>query len=398
MSNYLATDTDLTAVANAIRTKGGTSASLAFPTDFVSAIAAIPSGGTPTRTKWYCPPDWPDISGLELTPYTYNDFRAYYVIDTSQLPADKKILCNYLEFTVGHVTNNAYVVDYTATQISGNTYGLTLPNDCPRFVVAYYSKSGYSAGRGLMDSVSKYHLPVVEMRWAQGASSPPFTNYPSMEVMSIKNSNYSLSSNAIPYPSGNLKVLIFEGGLNISYKFSGLFGNRKALQKIYFNQSTQVTKTGIGDGTTFCTADVSLREFDMSWLTASGMTSMGSCFDYCSSLETLNLSNWDMTSATGFGNAFRQCYSLTNVILTDAVLPKLNISFADCNLLTDASLVNIANALFAGAAKTLTLHATPKASVSRIMGIVQNDKFTISELGTVTLMDFITNTKGWTVA
>lgn len=38
-------DADLTSVANAIRTKGGTSASLAFPADFVSAIAAIPSGG-----------------------------------------------------------------------------------------------------------------------------------------------------------------------------------------------------------------------------------------------------------------------------------------------------------------------------------------------------------------
>lgn len=38
-------DVDLTSVANAIRTKGGTSASLAFPADFVTAIAAIPSGG-----------------------------------------------------------------------------------------------------------------------------------------------------------------------------------------------------------------------------------------------------------------------------------------------------------------------------------------------------------------
>lgn len=38
-------DADLTSVANAIRTKGGTSAQLAFPADFVSAIAAI-TGGT----------------------------------------------------------------------------------------------------------------------------------------------------------------------------------------------------------------------------------------------------------------------------------------------------------------------------------------------------------------
>ena len=48
MANYLTTDTDLTSVANAIRTKGGTSAQLAFPAGFVSAIDAIPTGGTAT--------------------------------------------------------------------------------------------------------------------------------------------------------------------------------------------------------------------------------------------------------------------------------------------------------------------------------------------------------------
>ena len=39
-------NTDLTSIANAIRTKGGTSAQLAFPSGFVSAIADIPSGGS----------------------------------------------------------------------------------------------------------------------------------------------------------------------------------------------------------------------------------------------------------------------------------------------------------------------------------------------------------------
>lgn len=41
-------DNNLTSVANAIRTKGGTSASLTFPTDFVSAINAISGGGGST--------------------------------------------------------------------------------------------------------------------------------------------------------------------------------------------------------------------------------------------------------------------------------------------------------------------------------------------------------------
>lgn len=38
-------DSDLTSVANAIRTKGGTSAQLAFPADFVQAIEDIETGG-----------------------------------------------------------------------------------------------------------------------------------------------------------------------------------------------------------------------------------------------------------------------------------------------------------------------------------------------------------------
>lgn len=38
-------DSDLTSIANAIRTKGGTSAALAFPAGFMSAIGDIPTGG-----------------------------------------------------------------------------------------------------------------------------------------------------------------------------------------------------------------------------------------------------------------------------------------------------------------------------------------------------------------
>ena len=45
MANYIATDTDLTAVADAIRQKGGTSADLEWPTDYITAIGNIQGGG-----------------------------------------------------------------------------------------------------------------------------------------------------------------------------------------------------------------------------------------------------------------------------------------------------------------------------------------------------------------
>lgn len=50
MANYIVSDTDLTSVANAIRTKSGTSAQLSFPTGFNTAIANIPTGGLPVIT------------------------------------------------------------------------------------------------------------------------------------------------------------------------------------------------------------------------------------------------------------------------------------------------------------------------------------------------------------
>ena|GEM_PF-4998563 len=45
MSNYIVTDTDMTLVADAIRAKGATGALLIWPSGFVSAVGAIPSGG-----------------------------------------------------------------------------------------------------------------------------------------------------------------------------------------------------------------------------------------------------------------------------------------------------------------------------------------------------------------
>lgn len=46
MSEYVVTDTDMISVANAIRSRGGTSSSLVFPNGFVGAIQSIPSGGS----------------------------------------------------------------------------------------------------------------------------------------------------------------------------------------------------------------------------------------------------------------------------------------------------------------------------------------------------------------
>lgn len=49
MADYLTNTTDLTAVADAIRSKGGTSAALEWPQGYVDAIGAISGGGGGTE-------------------------------------------------------------------------------------------------------------------------------------------------------------------------------------------------------------------------------------------------------------------------------------------------------------------------------------------------------------
>lgn len=71
-------ESSLTSVANAIRVKGGTSAQLEFPTEFVSAIEAIPTGGggavEPKDVNFY------DYDGTLTNSYTASEFAALSAI------------------------------------------------------------------------------------------------------------------------------------------------------------------------------------------------------------------------------------------------------------------------------------------------------------------------------
>lgn len=74
MATKTVQDSSLTLVADAIRAKGGTSAQLEFPTDFVSAIGAIPTGGgssvMPRDVNFY------DYDGTIVDSYTASEFAA----------------------------------------------------------------------------------------------------------------------------------------------------------------------------------------------------------------------------------------------------------------------------------------------------------------------------------
>lgn len=76
-----------------------------------------------------------------------------------------------------------------------------------------------------------------------------------------------------------------------------------------------------------------------------------------------------------------------------------NHQFTNCPLLSDDSIISVANGLNADAAgNTIALHSTPKARCSTLMGNNDNGTFVADENGTMSLADFIANVKGWTLA
>lgn len=88
MASYIANDSDLTLVADAIRSKGKTTESLVFPNEFVNAIAAISTGGTYNLQSKTITPSTstqtilPDTNYDALSSVTVESIPSAYIIPT----------------------------------------------------------------------------------------------------------------------------------------------------------------------------------------------------------------------------------------------------------------------------------------------------------------------------
>ena len=135
MANYIVSDTNLTAVANAIRTKGGTSEQLEFPDDFVSAIGDIQTGGgvtveplSVTENGTYTAP-----TGKAYSPVTVNVSGGgtddLLLLEQGQLTTRTSTatsISNYVFYDCSNLTSVSFP---TATSISNYAfYGCTTLN------------------------------------------------------------------------------------------------------------------------------------------------------------------------------------------------------------------------------------------------------------------------------
>lgn len=124
---------------------------------------------------------------------------------------------------------------------------------------------------------------------------------------------------------------------------NSMFQYNRKLTDIKFNFRTP-NLTNMGTMFDGCNSLVSI---DLSMMDTSKVTDMFAIFNECFSIASINISNWDMRAVTNINRMFDNTYSLSSLNMDGAIFPKrdLDIALHNSNNLTVESLVSVLNAL-----------------------------------------------------
>ena len=186
MANYKVSGTDLASIANAIRTKGGTSSQLSFPLDFVSAIGNIPTSQPVLTTK--------SISANG----TYN---------ASSDNAD-----GYSQVTVA--VNQRYVVGTFTGTTNGEAKSITIPyqgNGHPVACIIFPSYGVYKSDSPFYTTIQKKAVGIYAFVKNNATSTPDYTNDTdenyAMTIVAYKSSDTASNAFATSY-TANSRLLV----------------------------------------------------------------------------------------------------------------------------------------------------------------------------------------------
>ena len=158
------------------------------------------------------------------------------------------------------------------------------------------------------------------------------TNTPTLDTLT--NTFYLDSwSNAAPTSisfgnKSNIKSIKKLKGLdtsNVTNMFQ-MFGNCSSLISLDLSNFDTSSVTNMNAMFDSCT---SLKSLDLSNCNISKVTNMSRMFYFCASLTSLNISNWDTSNVNDIGWMFNNCSSLTDVYITvESTLMKLTNNLA----------------------------------------------------------------------
>ena len=340
----------LTDVADAIRTKKGTTAKI-NPQDFSSEIASIPAGGSAAVSK--SDVNFYDYDGTLLHSYSKDEFLALSALP--DLPTREGLTCQGWNYTLAKAKE--YVTSYGVLDI-GATY--ITDDDKTRLYIRITSKGRMTVPLYFSQTVAN----GVTIDWGDGSGTQTLTGtgnvntthtYASIAdyiiTLTVTSGTFGLGSGGSSYSvmgstGNNGKVYCnmlqkVEIGSSVTSVGSYTFYECSSLSSInipegvrsigsnVFNHCSSISSinipksvTSIGNYTfNYCSSLSSIN-------IPEGVTSIGTyAFNYCSSLSSINIPE----SVTSIGNyTFQNCYSLSSINIPEGVTSVGSYTFRNC--------------------------------------------------------------------
>ena len=373
-------DSILTAIANAIRTKLSSSDTYK-PSEMATAIGSISGGGiTPTGT-------------ISITTNGTTDVTQYASANV-QIPASavdsgtKSINSNGTHDVVGYASASVSVPN----SYSAGDEGKVVSNGA---LVAQSSDS--VTQNGTVDTTLINSLTVN----VSGGNDRIFTLSNSLTI-----DNYAEVASKILSLNKVLKAEILIEDTKLWQKMTlDTIGNGNAFVLDLKGERVWIDTSGFNTGNSTNAIKKITCDEDSDFVIALKGTA-SQALRSCKLLEEIHPKL--LLALTGnYSSTWNQSgQALTYVRCVPNVL-EYDFGFDNSSLLTDESIVSIANALKDGiTGHSIKFHATPKARCNSIMGTVSQvteggvtyNLFTANAQGATTLTSFITTTKGWTLA
>ena len=331
MSNYIASDTDLTAVADAIRTKGNTQAALEFPSGFVSAIGNIPTGGGSSVQQKDV--NFFDYDGTCVAAYTAAEFA-----NLSAMPANpthqgltaqgwnwsladaKTYVATYGMLNIGQM--------YTTADGKTRLY-ITIPSNAPTYARTLELKFGITSGSVTVD-YGDGSSPVTTTD-AYVSLTHDYTNTGDYVItLTVNSGTVQLNSKIFNDSNANANLRAWltrvEVGGSVTSIGDNTFSNCYALQSVTIPSSV----TSIGDSSFYYC--YSLQSVTI----PSNVASIGTnTFSTCASLQSVTIPS----NVASIGrSAFYNCYPLRAIHFKPTTPPSVSNSNAWTGLQTSCKI------------------------------------------------------------
>ena len=417
MSNYLVTDTELTGVANAIRAKNKSQGSLEFPTDFVSAIANLPSGGNIEEDgngNLTFSTDGDTVGKIPLTvsangTYTPPAGKAYSVVQVDLgSPSAKDVIFRDYDGTITNSYSKEEFATLTAMPANPSHEGLTAQGwnwsladakvyvaECGRLEIGqmYITDDGKTRvyvhlGKGRTSPMlGVCPNGTVDVDWGDGTAHDTLTGTSTSTVQWTSNHNYAEPGDYV------IKLTVtgemgFYGNTS-SNQYSGLL--RFSSSSDIRNQAYQnaIQKIEIGSGVTGIENAAFNHCYHLLSITIpKSVTSItNSTLAHCYSLLSITIPN----SVIYIGDyAFYSCYNLSSITIPDSVTSigsnMLSYDFSLSSMNIPESVTSIGNGVFS------YCYSLSSITIPNSVTSIGNDAFqNCYNLSSIIILDGVTN-------